>query len=80
MRRDDTETKEADVDENGLTMKEERELKWAQENEELETAGMDKVAMRAYYKVGPFFVFLLPRDCQTDTSASSLCSHSEIKR
>lgn len=50
MRRDDTETKEADVDENGLTMKEERELKWAQENEELETAGMDKVAMRAYYK------------------------------
>lgn len=50
MRRDDTETKEADVDENGLTMKEERELKWAQENEEGETAGMDKVAMRAYYK------------------------------
>ncbi|GAA5926247.1 uncharacterized protein JCM15063_000225 [Sporobolomyces koalae] len=50
MRRDDLESKEADVDEDGLTMKEERELKWAQENEENEFAGMDKVAMRAYYK------------------------------
>ncbi|GAA5859728.1 hypothetical protein JCM5353_008322 [Sporobolomyces roseus] len=49
MRRDDTETKEADVDEDGLTMKEERELKWAEENQE-ELEGMDKVAMRAYYK------------------------------
>jgi len=54
MRRDDTETKEADVDEDGLTMKEERELKWAEENEESELAGMDKVAMRAYYKVHSF--------------------------
>ncbi|GAA5850342.1 hypothetical protein JCM3766R1_004317 [Sporobolomyces carnicolor] len=51
MRRDDLESREAaDTDENGLTMKEERELKWAQENEESEMAGMDKVAMRAYYK------------------------------
>lgn len=50
MRRDDTETKEADLDEDGLTMKEERELKWAEENQE-ELEGMDKVAMRAYYKV-----------------------------
>ncbi|GAA6024407.1 hypothetical protein JCM11491_003543 [Sporobolomyces phaffii] len=50
MRRDDLESKEADVDENGLTMKEERELKWQHENDEEELAGVDKVAMRAYYK------------------------------
>ncbi|GAA5870087.1 hypothetical protein JCM1840_003577 [Sporobolomyces johnsonii] len=49
MRRDDLESKEADVDENGLTMKEERELKWKEENEASE-AGLDKVAMREYYK------------------------------
>jgi len=58
MRRDDTETKEADVDEDGLTMKEERELKWAEENQE-ELEGMDKVAMRAYYKVSSFFLLIL---------------------
>ncbi|GAA5824855.1 hypothetical protein JCM10212_005323, partial [Sporobolomyces blumeae] len=49
MRRDDLESKEADTDENGLTMKEERELRWKEENDAAE-AGMDKVAMRAYYK------------------------------
>lgn len=42
---------ETEVDENGLTMKEERELKWKEENEASEMAGMDKVAMREYYKV-----------------------------
>lgn len=33
-------------------MKEERELKWAEENEEAEALGADKVEMRKYYKVG----------------------------
>lgn len=38
-------------DENGLTLKEERELKWAEENEAQEALGLDKVQMRQYYKV-----------------------------
>ncbi|GAA6013551.1 hypothetical protein JCM10207_004772 [Rhodosporidiobolus poonsookiae] len=51
FRRDDLAEREpTDRDENGLTMKEERELKWAQENEESEFAGMDKNQMREYYK------------------------------
>ncbi|GEM10464.1 F-box domain, cyclin-like domain containing protein [Rhodotorula toruloides] len=52
FRRDDLDqgVEEADVDENGLTLKEERELKWKEENEGNEMAGMDKVAMREYYK------------------------------
>ncbi|BGP10218.1 hypothetical protein JCM10049v2_006101 [Rhodotorula toruloides] len=52
FRRDDLDqgVEETEVDENGLTMKEERELKWKEENEASEMAGMDKVAMREYYK------------------------------
>ncbi|BGP34203.1 hypothetical protein JCM10296v2_006018 [Rhodotorula toruloides] len=52
FRRDDLDqgVEEAEVDENGLTMKEERELKWKEENEANEMAGLDKVAMREYYK------------------------------
>ena len=42
---------ESDHDENGLTLKEERELKWRDENEADELAGMDKNAMREFYKV-----------------------------
>ncbi|GAA5857132.1 hypothetical protein JCM9279_006020 [Rhodotorula babjevae] len=41
---------ESDHDENGLTLKEERELKWRDENEADELAGMDKNAMREFYK------------------------------
>jgi hypothetical protein len=48
---DVSETVESDHDENGLTMKEERELKWKEENEASEMQGMDKVAMREFYKV-----------------------------
>lgn len=33
-------------------MKEEREEKWREENEDAEREGGDKVAMRQYYKVG----------------------------
>ncbi|KAG0663551.1 hypothetical protein C6P46_002447 [Rhodotorula mucilaginosa] len=47
---DVSETVESDHDENGLTMKEERELKWKEENEASEMQGMDKVAMREFYK------------------------------
>lgn len=50
-RRDDLEERDPERDEDGLTMKEERELKWVEENEEAEMAGMDKGQMRAYYKV-----------------------------
>ncbi|GJN92375.1 hypothetical protein Rhopal_005405-T1 [Rhodotorula paludigena] len=51
FRRDDVEEREPqDTDENGLTMKEERELKWKEENEASELAGMDKNAMREFYK------------------------------
>lgn len=74
MRRDDLETKEADVDENGLTMKEERELKWAQENEEEEMAGVDKVAMRAYYKVrAPRSIFVISNadSCAVDSRSET---------
>lgn len=54
FRRDDVEEREPqDTDENGLTMKEERELKWKEENEASELAGMDKNAMREFYKVRP---------------------------
>ncbi|GAA5981091.1 hypothetical protein JCM11641_001450 [Rhodosporidiobolus odoratus] len=49
FRRDDLEEEEAETDENGLTMKEERELKWKEENEE-QFGPVDKVAMREYYK------------------------------
>ena len=48
---DVADTVESDHDENGLTMKEERELKWKEENEASEMQGMDKVAMREFYKV-----------------------------
>lgn len=48
---DASETVESDHDENGLTLKEERELKWKEENEASEMDGMDKNAMREYYKV-----------------------------
>ncbi|GAA5869161.1 hypothetical protein JCM3774_003968 [Rhodotorula dairenensis] len=47
---DVSETVESDHDENGLTMKEERELKWKEENEASEMQGMDKLAMREFYK------------------------------
>ncbi|KWU45864.1 hypothetical protein RHOSPDRAFT_32337 [Rhodotorula sp. JG-1b] len=47
---DVADTVESDHDENGLTMKEERELKWKEENEASEMQGMDKVAMREFYK------------------------------
>ncbi|POY72333.1 hypothetical protein BMF94_4635 [Rhodotorula taiwanensis] len=47
---DASETVESDHDENGLTMKEERELKWKEENEASELQGMDKNAMREFYK------------------------------
>ncbi|GAA5991759.1 hypothetical protein JCM10908_001126 [Rhodotorula pacifica] len=47
---DVSETVESDHDENGLTMKEERELRWKEENEASEMQGMDKVAMREFYK------------------------------
>ncbi|BGP57150.1 hypothetical protein JCM8202_005412 [Rhodotorula sphaerocarpa] len=47
---DASETVESDHDENGLTLKEERELKWKEENEASEMDGMDKNAMREYYK------------------------------
>ncbi|KAK4047859.1 hypothetical protein OIO90_006020 [Microbotryomycetes sp. JL221] len=48
-RRDDIESHESDHDENGLTMKEERELKWKQENE-ANAVFADKNEMRQYYK------------------------------
>lgn len=52
FRRDDLEDPEGDDrDEDGLTMKEERELKWKEEKEGQEAEKVDKVAMRAYYKV-----------------------------
>ncbi|BGP42286.1 hypothetical protein JCM10449v2_006291 [Rhodotorula kratochvilovae] len=44
------EGEESEHDENGLTLKEERELKWRDENEASELAGMDKNAMREFYK------------------------------
>lgn len=40
-----------------MTMKEEREEKWREENEEAEREGGDKVAMRQYYKVSFLFVW-----------------------
>ncbi|KAK4050775.1 hypothetical protein OIV83_003196 [Microbotryomycetes sp. JL201] len=49
-RRDDIESHESDHDENGLTMKEERELKWKEENEQAEALFADKNEMRQYYK------------------------------
>ncbi|BGP18636.1 hypothetical protein JCM10213_004186 [Rhodosporidiobolus nylandii] len=49
FRRDDIDERDLERDENGLTQKEERELKWAEENEEAE-GPIDKVAMREYYK------------------------------
>ncbi|SGY62211.1 BQ5605_C007g04665 [Microbotryum silenes-dioicae] len=50
-RRDDLEKPLVlDTDENGLTMQEERELKWAEENEANDSQFADKNEMRAYYK------------------------------
>lgn len=49
-RRDDIERGPSDEDENGLTMKEEREAKWREENELAEDEAGDKGVMRAYYK------------------------------
>ncbi|SCV71575.1 BQ2448_3163 [Microbotryum intermedium] len=50
-RRDDLEQLLAsETDENGLTMQEERELKWAEENEANDAQFADKNEMRAYYK------------------------------
>lgn len=54
-RRDDLDdpTNDGERDEDGLTMKEEREQKWEQENRSQQEEKVDKVAMRAYYKVSP---------------------------
>ncbi|GAA5823749.1 hypothetical protein JCM11251_003279 [Rhodosporidiobolus azoricus] len=50
FRRDDLEDPDGtDTDENGLTMREERELKWKEENE-AQYGPVDKVAMREFYK------------------------------
>ena len=50
FRRDDTERGPSDEDEDGRTMKEEREDKWREENELAEGEAGDKGVMRAYYK------------------------------
>ncbi|GAA5889257.1 hypothetical protein JCM6882_000689 [Rhodosporidiobolus microsporus] len=51
FRRDDLDDPDGtDTDENGLTMREERELKWKEENEAQLVGAVDKVAMREFYK------------------------------
>lgn len=47
----DSDEEEEGVDEEGVTMREEREAKWKEENEGREMEAGDKVAMRQYYKV-----------------------------
>lgn len=50
----ESDEEEEGVDEEGVTMREEREAKWKEENEGREMEAGDKVAMRAYYKVSDF--------------------------
>lgn len=50
-RRDDLEKGPSDEDDEGRTMKEEREEKWREENELAEEEAGDKGVMRKYYKV-----------------------------
>jgi hypothetical protein len=75
FRRDDLEEQEpADRDEDGLTMKEERELKWAEENEEA-NGPIDKNAMREFYKVR--LRFSSPFIPSTDTLPTTGSSQQE---
>ena len=75
-RRDDLEDRDLTRDEDGLTQKEEREAKWAEENDQAEAMGMDKVQMRQYYKVSHLTRVPLPSPLERSKADLLLCDGS----